>query len=535
MKKIFLLLVCVMQLMAIELSDIAVERNSTVEVPMSVRVFGQNLFNGSFSHKSQLRYNPEYRINIGDTILVKIWGAINLELKTTVDSQGNIFIPQVGTVNVLGIRNDKLSSVIQTAVKKVFKQSVYVYADLASYQPVSVFVTGAVNKPGLYEGLSSDSVIQFLDKARGINPNAGSFRHIKILRDNKVLKSIDLYRFLLNGKMELFQFHMGDVIVVEPVQSYIDVTGDVKRPYRYELIRPSISIRELLQVVLPNPTTTNFTVSTWRVDNKQEVAIYSIKDNLDFRVKAGQSVHFMQDHNAQSIEIKVAGEHEGLHNLVVKKGTSLQEVFEQLHFSKFSDPAAFQLYRKSIAAEQKKLIDQALDDLEAKALTTGSASTEEAIMRKQEAALVLKFIERARKIQPKGRVVINKDTNLSQVVLEDQDTIFIPKKSRMILVEGEVLLPGAQTYVDGMSFDDYIEACGGFNYRANKNEVLIIHKNGSATKYDADSWFTQEVVLQPGDAVLVLGKVDTKYLQAVKDITQIIYQIAVGAAVVLRY
>ena len=158
--------------------------NSTFEEE-STKVFGYNLFNGSFSQSTQLRYNPEYLISIGDTINLKMWGAFEFESKAAVDSQGNVFIPKVGTVNLLGIRNDQLSQTIEKAVKSVFKKSVFIYADLASYQPVSIFVTGAVNQPGLYDGLSSDSVIQFIDKAKGIDAQSGSYRKIKVLRKNK--------------------------------------------------------------------------------------------------------------------------------------------------------------------------------------------------------------------------------------------------------------------------------------------------------------------------------------------------------------
>jgi protein involved in polysaccharide export with SLBB domain len=105
----------------------------------------------------------------------------------------------------------------------------------------------------------------------------------------------------------------------------------------------------------------------------------------------------------------------------------------------------------------------------------------------------------------------------------------------MIIVQGEVMLPGAQSYVEKMSFDDYINSCGGYSFRANKDSVLIIKKNGQVISYDADSTFGKEYKVEPGDDILVMGEVDTKYLQVVKDITQIVYQIAVGARIVLRY
>ncbi len=501
----------------------------------STMVFGYNLFNGSFSKNTQHRYNPEYLISIGDTINLKMWGAFEFEAKATVDSQGNIFIPKVGTVKILGIRNDKLSKSIESAVKKEFKKSVFIYADLESYQPVSIFVTGAVNKPGLYEGLSSDSIVQFIDKAKGINAKSGSYRKIKVLRQNKEIYNVDLYKFLLSGSLELFQFHMGDVVVVESVENYIEVTGDVKRPYRFEMIKNSVTLEEVLSAVLPNPTLTNFTVTKYNRDNEQSIEIYPIKENLEKNIYAGESINFIPDHNSKNIQIEISGEHSNIHNIVVQKGTSLQEVFDTIALTKMSDASSFQLYRKSIAMEQKKLLYAQLNDLEAKTLTAGSFTVEEATIRKQEAELVLNFIERAKKVEPKGQVIINQDSNLSNIFLEDGDNIYIPKRSHMVIVQGEVMLPGAQTYVEGMSFDEYIDSCGGYSFRANDENILIIQRNGKVTTYDASSMFGDEYKIYPGDSVLVLGKVDAKYLQVIKDITQIVYQIAVGAAVVLRY
>ncbi len=523
-------------LWSVELSNISEEETKTEEISQeSIQVFGYNLFNGSFSQNSQHRYNPQYLISIGDTINLKMWGAFEFTAKTTVDSQGNIFIPKVGTINVLGIRNDQLSKSVEKAVKRVFKKSVFAYADLQSYQPVSIFVTGAVNKPGLYEGLSSDSIIQFIDKAKGINAKSGSYRNIKVLRQNREIYKVDLYQFLLSGSLKLFQFQMGDVVVIESIENYIEINGDVKRPYRFEMKNSSVTLGEVLNVVLPNPTLTNFTVTKYNQNNEQSISIYSIKDNLDLVIHSGESVNFIPDHNSKTISIEISGEHANIHNLVVKKGTSLKDVYEKITLTSMSDASSFQLFRKSIANRQKRLLDAQLNDLEAKTLTAGSLTVEEATIRKQEAALVLNFIERAKKVEHKGQVVINKDTNLSSIYLEDGDKIYIPKKSHMVIVQGEVMLPGAQTYVEGMEFDEYINSCGGYSFRANEEKILIIHKNGQVNTYDASAFFGDEYKISAGDSILVLGKIDAKYLQVVKDITQIVYQLALGAAVVLRY
>ena len=107
MKKIvFLLLSFICLLNAVDLptqdnkkEDIALKDNK------EIRTFGENLFNGEFSKTSQHMYNPEYILNIGDVINLKLWGAIDLEIKLTIDEQGNIFVPKVGTIKLLGVKN----------------------------------------------------------------------------------------------------------------------------------------------------------------------------------------------------------------------------------------------------------------------------------------------------------------------------------------------------------------------------------------------------------------------------------------------
>ncbi len=537
LKHILITAILSLSVFGVELSSVADTSNEldNTKNNETLKVFGYNLFNGSFSKSTQHRYNPEYLLSIGDTINIKMWGAFEFESKVTVDSQGNIFIPKVGVLNVLGIRNDQLSKSVEKSVKRVFKKSVFIYADLQSYQPVSIFVTGAVNKPGLYDGLSSDSIVQFIDKAKGISALTGSYRSIKILRQNKEVYNIDLYEFLQSGELKLFQFHNGDVVVVNSVENYIEISGDVKRPYRFEMINNTVALKEILKSVLPNPTLTNFTITKYNKNNQQDIAIYSIVKNKDMIINSGESIHFIPDHNPNNIEIQVSGEHSNVHTLVIKKGVSLQDVFYKLSLTTMSDEQSFQLFRKSIAKQQKVLLDAQLNDLEAKTLTAGSVTVEEATIRKQEAELVMNFIKRAKEVEPKGQVVINRDTNISKIYLEEGDNIYIPKKSYMVVIQGEVMLPGAQTYVEGMSFDDYIDSCGGYSFRANDEKILIIQKNGKVNTYDASSMFRDDYTIQPGDSILVLGKVDTKYLQVVKDITQIVYQLALGAAVVLRY
>jgi hypothetical protein len=310
------------------------------------------------------------------------------------------------------------------------------------------------------------------------------------------------------------------------------VKGDVKRAYRFEILKKCLSLSEVMALAVPNETVTNALIYHW--DKNGKLTTKKVTLNSDEKICSGDEVEFLSDHNAYEVTVNLEGEVGGTHTLVFPKGTTLKEVLENLTYSPLANKNAVQLYRKSIAKLQKQLLDAQLKDLEARVLTASSITTGGAAIRKEEAQLIIDFINRAKNIQPKGRVVLNSQTDLNNVIIEDGDTIYIPKKSSIITVQGEVKIPGAQTYVPGYKIDDYIKSVGGFTDRADKEHVLIIRQNGKVITYDADRFFKKDVKIYRGDSILVLGKPNSENLQISKDITQILYQIAVSAGVVVK-
>lgn len=491
-------------------------------------VFGENLFNGNFTMVSQHIYNPDYILAIGDIVNVKLWGAYEFEQQLTIDSQGNIFLPKVGVIKLLGVKNSNLVNVISKSVKRVFKENVHVYADMGIYQNVSIFVTGNVNKPGLYQGLSSDSLIQFIDKAGGISPQYGSFRNITVVRNNKPYKNIDLYDFMVDGKIEMFALKNGDVILVGSVGAYMSASGEVLRSYRFEAKDSSMSLKELARLAGIKPVVTQAIVKSY---NNSQIQITSYPlTKFDFvKLRAGDAVEFMTDHAATEVRINIDGEHSGARAIVVPKGTTLGELMEKIGFNAQSNVDAIQLFRKSVAKMQKNLIDSHLRELESIALTTSSATTQEAQIRAAEAKSILEFIERARQVEPKGQVVISNKDDINQIVLQEDDTIYIPTKDNIVIVQGEVSMPGAFTHVADSDIEDYIEMAGDLSARADSSRVILVAANGKAGKFRASS--SEDV--HPGDSILVLPKVEGKTLQATSILTQILYQLAIAAKVVI--
>lgn len=173
------------------------------------------------------------------------------------------------------------------------------------------------------------------------------------------------------------------------------------------------------------------------------------------------------------------------------------------------------------------MIQDSLRYLEQTALTVTSSTPEEAQVRVKEAELIQDFIKRASRLEPDGVVVISRHGQVSDLWLEDGDTIIIPKKSNVVMVTGEVLIPKAVAFEKELKLDDYLAAAGGVSARANDRQILVAKPNGEIGLADG-------LGIGPGDRIMVLPKVDTKEMMIAKDLMQIIYQIAVATKVAIN-
>jgi protein involved in polysaccharide export with SLBB domain len=489
-------------------------------------VFGANLFTGSFARGGATRFNPGYLIAVGDRIQVRLWGGFSFDGVLQVDPQGNVFLPQIGPVRIAGVPNAELQGVLDAAMRKVFRANVFSYATLASAQPVRVFVGGFVNRPGLYDGTSMDSLLHYLDQAGGIDPERGTFLDVQVKRGELVRAHVNLYDFLLNGRIPQIQLGDGDVIFVAPRQSVVKVSGLAANAKRFEFQGIALSIAELSRMARPLAAATNLRVvrNTGPVKNTN---YYALADGAGVTLGNGDEVEYTADKKPGTITVRVEGETLSAQEYVLPYGTRFGALMRQVRFSERSDANSIQLYRISVRDRQKAMLDTSLSRLESTVLTARSATSDEARLRKDEAELVLQWVERARKIEPSGQVLIAQSSTRDELPLENGDVIRVPGHDGLVLVSGDVLFPNAIAYESSLTLDDYIGRAGGYTQNAKNSRVVVAHRDGSYVDGDA------RPQVKAGDQVLVLPKVDVKSLQIWKDLTQIIYQIAVSAKVVL--
>lgn len=499
--------------------------------------YAANLFIGGFESERADGLNDNYLIAQGDKISIWMWGAVNFADVVTVDNQGNIFIPNIGPVHVANTPAGSVNSLVTSRIKQVYTNDVSVYVNLLTSTPVSVFISGPVIRPGQYAGQASDSILYFLKRAGGIDFQRGSFRKIDIKRDGEIIASADLYEFLKHGRLPDLSFEDGDVIMVQPIGATVVVETGARNSFTFEFLDSELEGEQLTRYATPRDFINHVSIAGVR-ENQQFSRYLSLKKFAEFGLQAGDTVEYIDDHEQKVYRINIQGSHSGPSQVMVDQGTRLQDVLNYIQINpKLSNAANIYLLRESVAQQQQEILDRSLKQLERSIYTAPISSTGEGGIRVQEAQLVSDFIARAKEVEPLGKVVVSEGDRTANVLLEPNDTIVIPAVTDLVQVGGEVMMPQAVVYNPDATAADYIAWTGGFTQRADDERILIIRQNG-LVEFDriqgnlasADEGM---VALKPGDQIVVLPSIEVKSLQAVKDITQIVYQIAVAANVAL--
>ncbi len=505
--------------------------------------YGHWLFNGGFKDQAFSAVNPLYKISQGDQLLVQLWGGIDFQAQMTVDPQGNIFIPKVGPVRVSGVSNKKLNKVMLSSIKRVYKSNVSVYVSLVSNQQVKVFLSGMVNNPGLYKGQSADSILRFIDLAGGIRNDMGSYRNVQVKRANKVVQTIDLYQFLLQGIMPPLQLQDGDVIFVAGKNGEVTLEGEVGFEGRFELSGKSISLKHILAASVTHEKATHVTIispltaklnqskNTKLANRIVEAKQYDINAIDNINLPAGAMVKISSQVRANSISISLIGEHNSAQEMVLPWGASLADLLKTVEMTRLSNADAVQLFRQSVADRQYTMLQASLSSLEQTVLTARSNTKESAELRKAEADIILQWVAKARQVQPKGQVLLVAGFDASKIILQQGDKIVIPSKKNLVMIHGEVLFPTAVAYNNKFSIEDFVKQAGGATDDLDEFNVLVMQPNGSFI--NVNDLLSKNKAINPGDEIFVLAKPDLKGFQLAKDITELIYQVAMSAAVII--
>ena len=200
-------------------------------------VYGRRLFDEvptTFAPVERVPVPADYVLGPGDELLIRAWGKIDLDSRVTVDRNGQVYLPRVGTLNVAGLRYEQVEGYLHAAVSALFKDFELNVA-LGQLRSIQIFVLGSARQPGAYTVGSLSTLVNALFASGG--PSAtGSMRHIQLRRGNRLLAEFDMYDLVQKGdKSHDVSLLPGDVIFIPPIGAQIAISGNVNEPGIYEL------------------------------------------------------------------------------------------------------------------------------------------------------------------------------------------------------------------------------------------------------------------------------------------------------------
>ena len=418
------------------------------------RVFGRDIFN-----KDNLTFEPamniatpqNYVLGPGDNVKVDIYGASQASNVYTISPDGDITISGYGPVNVSGLTVSQAQARLRSTLGSRYSSS-SIKMGLGQTRTITINVMGEVQAPGTYTLSAFASVFHALYMAGGVS-EIGTLRNIKVYRNGRLVSSVDVYDYILNGKLTgNIRLADNDVIVVGPYDCMVEVTGNVKRPMYYEM-KKTESVSSALKYA-GGFTSDAYTKSlrvTRKNGNKMTVFNVGEFDMTSFKVSDGDIV------SAETIITRYE-------NMVEIKGA----VFR---------PGMYQL------GGDITTVGTLLKACEG---VTEEAFTNRAVMHRMNTDRTLKVIS----VDVKG-ILAGTTPDIS---LQNEDVLFIPTKSEMqndrtLTIHGEVMYPGEYHYADNETLEDFILQAGGLKETASTVKVDV-----SRRIYDSKATSTDSII-----------------------------------------
>lgn len=201
------------------------------------KVFGRDIFNLemlSFEPNMNVATPANYRLGAGDDVYIDVWGASEKSIQATISPDGTIQVEGLGPVNVAGMTVAAANAYLQTELKKIYASS-NIRVTVGQTKTITVNVMGEVVAPGTYTLSAFATAFHALYVSGGVN-DIGTLRDIKIYRNSRLVSTVDVYDYILNGRMgDNIRLEDNDMIYVGTYNSLVDITGKVKRPMFYEM------------------------------------------------------------------------------------------------------------------------------------------------------------------------------------------------------------------------------------------------------------------------------------------------------------
>ena len=434
------------------------------------KVFGRDIFNNkelSFEPNMNIATPQNYRLGPGDAVIIDIYGASQKTIQSTVSPDGEVTIEGYGPVNVSGLTVAQANARLRNTLGSRYRSS-RIKLTVGQTKTIMVNVMGEVKAPGTYTLSAFATVFHALYMAGGTN-DLGTLRNIKVYRNNRLVTVVDIYDYILNGKLTgNVRLADNDVIVVGPYDCLVTIAGKVKRPMIYEM-KKNESVNSLLKY--SGGFAGDAYKKSVRVNRKtgREYAVYNVEefDFSSFRVDDGDSISVdsILPRYANTVEVKGAVFRPGMYNL----GEQINSV--------------------------RTLVEHAEG-------MTEDAFTNRAVMHRMKKDRTLEVIA----VDIAGIM----DGKVADIPLKENDVLFIPTRQekiveRTLTIRGEVQYPGVYQYADNETLEDFVLQAGGLTDKASTVNIMVSRRVMDAKALRPDSIIAKTYTLSLKDGFVIDG------------------------------
>ena len=413
---------------------------TTEELAQEDQVFGRNIFNTqnlTFEPNSNMATPPNYQLGPGDEVIIDIWGASQTSIRQTITPDGTINMQELGPIYLSGMTVEEANRFLKNKLGTVFSnENNQIQVTLGNTRTIQINIMGEVVQPGTYALSAFSTVFHALYRAGGVN-DIGSLRNVQLVRNGKKIAAVDVYDFIMQGKIkDDIRLQEGDVIIVPAYDMLVKMSGNVKRPMRFEM-------------------------------KKDETLTALIKYAGGFNADAYSKSVRMVRQNGMEYEVKTVDEME--YSVCQLRDGDVVTVGAILN--RFTNKVEIKgaVYRPDIYALDGKvntvraLIEKAqglMDD----------AFTNRAVLQRQRDDLTSEIVS----VDVKALM----DGTIPDIPLRKNDILYIPSIHDLqdlgsVTIYGEVTKPDEYPYADNMTLEDLIIQAGGLKEAASTVRVDV--------------------------------------------------------------
>lgn len=434
------------------------------------KVFGRDIFNNkdlTFEPNMNIATPQNYILGPGDAVYIDIYGASQKTIESTVSPDGEVTIEGFGPVQVSGLTVAQANARLRSTLGARYSSS-KIKLTVGQTRSIMINVMGEVKNPGTYTLPAFATVFHALYMAGGTN-DIGTMRNIKVYRNNRLVSVVDIYDYILNGKLTgNVRLADNDVISVGPYDCLVNITGKVKRPMYYEMKRNE-SVGTLLKYA--GGFTGDAYKKSVRIVRKtgREYSVYNV-DEFDM------SAFHLADEDSVSVDSILPR----FSNMVEVKGA----VFR---------PGMYQVGGDINSV--KTLIEHA-DGLREEAFTA------RAVMHRMKKDRTLEVVP----VDVEGIL----DGTVPDIPIQNNDVLFIPTKQEMmeeqtITIHGEVQYPGIYRYADNETLEDFVLQAGGLKQTASTVKVDVSRRTVNPKALTTDSVIARTYTFALKDGFVIDG------------------------------